>query len=198
MSVVGVQLDKVTPIWERVFTVAPLVIVGTREGDGYNLAPKHMVVPLGKGNYIGFVCTPEHSTFQNVKKYQAFTLSFVKPQQVVIASLAASPRVNDEGDKPGLLGLPITPAQNVDGVLVKDSYFQLECRLKKFVHGFDAYSLITGHIVAAHIDDKALRVSDADEQEALRQAPLLAYLHPGRFAEIRETYAFPFPATGYD
>ena len=30
------------------------------------------------------------------------------------------------------------------------------------------------------------------DQEALFETPLLAYLHPGRFSRIRETFAFPF------
>ena len=34
---------SVDAVWERVFTVAPLVIVGSKETDGtYDLAPKHM------------------------------------------------------------------------------------------------------------------------------------------------------------
>ena len=61
-----VTLDTAFPIWERFFTVAPLVLIGTREVDGtYDLAPKHMVTPLGWGNYFGFVCTPRHATYAN-------------------------------------------------------------------------------------------------------------------------------------
>ena len=57
-----VELDVRLPVWERFFTVAPLVLIGTREADGsFDLAPKHMVLPLGWQNYIGFVCTPRHA-----------------------------------------------------------------------------------------------------------------------------------------
>ena len=46
------------PIWDRVFCVAPLVIVGSKEPHGgYDLAPKHMAMPLGLGNYFCFVCS---------------------------------------------------------------------------------------------------------------------------------------------
>ena len=44
-------------LWDQVFTIAPLVVVGTKEGDKYDLAPKHMVTPLGFGPYFGFVCS---------------------------------------------------------------------------------------------------------------------------------------------
>jgi len=70
-----VSLDVTAPIWERFFTVAPLVVVGTREEDGsYDLAPKHMATPMGWQNYIGFVCTPRHRTYHNVRRERAFTV----------------------------------------------------------------------------------------------------------------------------
>ena len=42
-----VHLDMSQPIWDRFFWVAPLVVVGTKEDERYNLAPKHMAFPLG-------------------------------------------------------------------------------------------------------------------------------------------------------
>ena len=53
---------------------------------------------------------------------------------------------------------------------------------------------IAGRIVAAHGERAALRSSDRDDAEILLQVPQLAYLHPGRFAVIDATQAFPFPA----
>jgi hypothetical protein len=35
---------------------------------------------------------------------------------------------------------------------------------------------------------------DGDDAELLYRNPPLAYLHPGRFATLKETQAFPFPA----
>jgi flavin reductase (DIM6/NTAB) family NADH-FMN oxidoreductase RutF len=196
--VVDVPIDETTPIWERVFTVAPLVVVGTKEGEGYNLAPKHMVVPLGKGNYIGFVCTPEHSTFRNIEQHKSFTVNYVRPDQLLVASLAASPRVGDEGEKPGLQGLPVKPASIIDGVMLEEAYLQFECRLLQIIDGFGANSLIAGKIVAAYADERTMPLWDADYQSALHEAPILVYIHPGRFAEIRDTLAFPFAAPGYE
>ena len=54
---------SVDALWERVFTVAPLVIVGSKDTDGtYDLAPKHMAMPLGWRGCYGCVCTPRHRT----------------------------------------------------------------------------------------------------------------------------------------
>jgi flavin reductase (DIM6/NTAB) family NADH-FMN oxidoreductase RutF len=195
-----VTLDPDRSLWERVFVVAPLVVIGTAETDGsYDLAPKHMATPLGWGPYFGFVCTPRHATYRNAKRDGAFTVTFVRPSQVVLAALAAAPRSDGKGAdgpgaKPSLQTLDTTPASVVRGQFLADGYLFLECELEQVVDGFGENSLIAGRIVAAHAHPDSMRISDADEAERLAEAPLLAYLHPGRYAEIAETHAFPFPA----
>jgi len=188
-----VTLNAETPIWDRFFMVFPLVVIGTRDEDGtYDLAPKHMAMPMGWHNAFGFVCTPRHRTYHNAGREHTFTVSFPRPSQVVIASLTASPRCED-ASKPTLRALPTVRATQVDGVFLEDSYAYLECRLDRIIDGFGANSLITGTIIAAHIDEAALRLQEEDDADLIHQAPLLAYLSPGRFANIRESYAFPFP-----
>ena len=113
-----VVLDVERPIWEHFFTIAPLVVIGTCEGEGYDLAPKHRVTPLGWDNYFGFVCTPRHSTYHNVKHSGVFTVSFPRPDQIVLASLAASPRCDHAGQKPVLRALPTFRAGVVDGIFL--------------------------------------------------------------------------------
>jgi flavin reductase (DIM6/NTAB) family NADH-FMN oxidoreductase RutF len=188
------SLDPGFPLWDRVFTVSPLVVVGTREGEGYDLAPKHMAVPLGWGNHFGFVCTPRHSTYRNVARTGEFTVSFPRPSQVVLAALAASPREGWSGRKPGLATLPTRPAEKVTGVFLADSYFFLECRLSRIVDGFGENSLVAGTVVAAHAHPDAVRISDEEEGEAVRRVPLLVYLDPGRFAVVEDSRSFPWPA----
>ena len=189
-----VQLELDQPIWDRVFTVAPLIVVGTREPDGkYDLAPKHMAMPLGWENYFGFVCTPSHRTYQNVQRQKVFTVSFPNPDQIVLASLAASPRCEDQ-TKPAVGALPTIPARQIDGELFRNAYLFLECELDRIVDGFGDNSLIAGRVVAAHVAADALRGNDTDDQELLVNSPLLAYLPPGRYAVIDRSNSFPFPA----
>jgi flavin reductase (DIM6/NTAB) family NADH-FMN oxidoreductase RutF len=190
-----VQLDLSSPIWEQFFTVSPLVVIGTKEGEKYDLAPKHMVTSLGMGNFFGFVCTPRHATYHNVKKEKTFTVSYPKDEQVVLASLAALPRCEEGGTgKTVISALPTEAATETDGIFLKNSYLFLECQLEKIVDGFDQFSLIAGRIIAAKVDREYLRYTDAEDEGAIiRQAPLLAYLHPTRFARIEESFAFPFP-----
>lgn len=189
-----VSLDMESSIWSRAFTVSPLVVVGTKEDGRYDLAPKHLAQPLGWENYFGFVCTPKHHTYQNALRERAFTVSYPRPTQVVMASLAAAPRRGDREGKPSLDALETFPATTVDGVLLKDAYLYLECQLYRVINGFGDESLITGRVVAAHAHQDALRVSEGDDQRLIHSSPLLAYVDPGRFAVVRESDPFPFSA----
>jgi flavin reductase (DIM6/NTAB) family NADH-FMN oxidoreductase RutF len=188
-----VPLATDRPIWDRVFSVAPLVIVGSKEEDGrFNLAPKHLAMPLGWDNYYCFVCSPRHTTYHNVRRHGAFTVSYPRLTEVVLASLAAAPRCEDRS-KPTLLALPTFPARVVEGALVEGCYLYLECTLHSVLDGFGANSLILGTVVAAAAHEDALRDPERDEADQLFRFPLLAYLSPGRLAEVRHSTAFPFP-----
>ena len=189
-----VELDTREPVWDRFFTVAPLVLVGTVDPDGsFDLAPKHMVTPMGWQNYFGFVCAPTHSTCSNINRTGEFTVSFPRPSQVLFSSLAASPRMAD-GDKPVLDYFKTFPASEIDGRFIDEAYLYFECRHFKTVDGFGPNCLITGEIVAAYAEPAFLRSSELDDQEVIHDSPLLAYVAPGRFAEVDRSNAFPFPA----
>lgn len=190
-ALIPLAMDR--PIWDRFFGVFPLVIVGSKEEDGqYNLAPKHLAMPLGWENYYCFVCSPRHSTYHNIRRQGFFTVSYPRPDSVLLASLAAAPRCEDLS-KPSLSVLPTFRARQVDGVLVQGCNVFLECALHGILDGFGSNSLIVGDVVAATAYEDALRAEDRDEGEQIYQSPLLAYLNPGRLAEIRQTIAFPFP-----
>lgn len=189
-----IELDVSQPIWERFFWLAPLVLVGTREPDGgHDLAPKHMAIPIGWENYYGFVCTPRHHTYTNIQRERTFTVSFPRPSQLVLTSLAASPRCGEE-EKPALSVLPVFPATRIDGILLEGGYLFLECELDRIVDGFGVNALIIGRIVAARVAADSERVHEAGDQALVHNAPILAYLHPGRFATIDKSLTFPFPA----
>lgn len=188
-----VAVDTTVPVWEQFFTVAPLVLIGTRDANGaLDLAPKHMVTPMGWQNYFGFVCTPRHGTCSNIQRTGEFTVSYPKPSQVLISSLAASPRAA-EGSKPVISYFNTFPATQVDAGFIEDGYLYFECRHFKTVEGFGENCLITGEIVAAFADDDYMRHAEADDQETIHESPLFAYLAPGRFAAIDRSNAFPFP-----
>lgn len=186
-----VSLDLERPIWDRFFTVAPLIIVGSREGSSYNFAPKHMVTPLGWENRIGFVCTPLHHTHQNIVREGVFTITYPRPSDIITASLSASPRC-DDNSQPGLDSLPTVPSDTIDGRYIADGLLYFGCRLERIIDGFGSNELIVGSIVEALANPDALRVSDIDDQERVHATPLLAYISPGYYAHVDRIAAFPF------
>lgn len=187
-----VDLSTETPIWDRFFTVAPLVLVATREGDRHNLAPKHLAMPIGWENYFGFVCSPGHATYRNLKVHPEFTVSFPGVDRILYASMAAGARHEDRS-KPTLAAIPVFPARKVDGVLVEGCELYLECELERVIDGFGENSVIVGRVVAASAARAALRGHDVDDADLLHELRPLVYLAPGRVAEVRGTHAFPFP-----
>ena len=188
-----VEIGTKKPVWDRFFSVAPLVLVGTTDKNGdLDLAPKHMAMPMGWQNFFGFVCAPSHATCANIERTGVFTVSYPKPSQILYASLAASPR-EAEGDKPVLQSFATFPARQVEGGFIEEAYLYFECRHFKTVDGFGENCLITGEIVAAFAEPSFLRGTDRDDQEVIHESPLFAYLSPGRFATIDRSNAFPFP-----
>lgn len=187
------KLDLSTSIWERFFSVYPLVLIGSRGPEGsYDLAPKHMAMPVSWNNHFGFVCAPHHRTYQNIRDGHEFTVSYPRPSQIVITSLAADPRTEDD-TKPALKALPTFKAEKIDGIFIEEAYLFLECRLEKIVDNIGGNNLIIGEVVAAQVDHEFLRTMERDDQELIYASPLLAYLYPGRFAKIEQSFSFPFP-----
>lgn len=187
-----VPLSSDVSIWDQVFTVAPLVIIGTKEAGGsYNHAPKHLATPLSWTNHFGFVCTPNHSTYHNIKREGVFTVSYPRPTQMIQASLTSAPR-EDDNSKPALDLMSTFPAKKIDGTFIDDGYLYFECELERIIDGFDTNSLIAGTIIAAYAAQDSLRGPDIDDADLLADAPLLAYLNWGRFARIQKSFTFPF------
>lgn len=189
-----ISLDVSSPVWDRFFTVAPLVVVGTRDAQGrVDFAPKHMAMPLSWENYFGFVCSPRHQTLVNLAQSGQFTISYPRPEQVLELSLAASPRCGDEGDKPSLEALATMKAEVIEGEFLQGADICLECRLHTTVPDLGPNTLVIGRVVAAHVHPDALRTQDRDDHDLIHRHHLLAYLAPGRFARVDESQAFPFP-----
>jgi len=186
-------LDTSSPIWDRIFTVAPLIVIGTKEGSAYNLAPKHMATPIGFDNYFGFVCTPKHATYQNIKDTQEFTVSFPLPDQVVLAALSATSRSDDTlGSKPIIKALPSLKATRVDALFLEASYLFFECKLFKIIDGFNENSIITGKIMAAHVDKNYMKTFEKDEQQQLKENPLWLTFQTGALQKLPKRTTFLF------
>jgi len=181
------------PIWDRFFTVNPLVVIGTLEVDGnYDLAPKHMAIPMGWNNYFGFICTSRHNTYTNIQHEKEFSVSYPKPTQAILTSLTASPRCEDQ-TKPIVEQIPTVACTQINSICLRDATIHLECKLHKIIDEFGENSLITGTIIEARVEQKALRRKDRDDHYTIEKTPLLAYLNPGQYSIINQSNTFPFP-----
>ena len=85
-------------------------------------------------------------------------------------------------------------AEEIDGIFLEDAYLYLECELDRHVDDLGENGLLIGSVEAVHVEKEALRVSEQEGEDVIRDNPLLAYLPPDRYAAIDETNAFPFPA----
>lgn len=189
-----VDLDCDVPIWDRFFLVHQLVVIGTVEPDGSpDFAPKHMAGPIAWENLFGFACAPNHATYRNLMRTETFTVSYPRPDQIVLVSMAAAPREADDS-KPSVSVLPSVSASVVEGPFLADATVHLECRLERVVDDLAANSLVIGRVVAASLDPAALRQLDREDEAVLAEAPLLAYLQPNRYTAINAGVSFPFHA----
>ncbi|WP_340105713.1 flavin reductase [Rhodohalobacter sp. 8-1] len=190
-----IEITDDANLWTRFFMVHALIVIGSREKDGsYNLAPKHMAMPMGFGPYLGFMGTPRKMTYRNIEREGAFTVSFPQPDQLVETSIAASPRDNDD-KKPIIDAIPTVDAKKIDGLFMENSYLQLECSLHEIIGKFGEWEMIVGEIIAAYVHEDALRLEgdDKNDDKLINESPLLAYLHPNRFATIEKSHQFPLP-----
>lgn len=186
------SLDVSRPIWGQFYTVSPLYMIGTRGENGEpDMAPKHLAGPLSWENHFGFVCSPSHTTYLNIARGGRFSVSAPRPEQTVLASLAASPRC-DDGTKPVVQALPIADGEGTWAPLLCDAYFWLDCQLERLVEGLGPNLLIIGKVVAARVHSDIAVIADGDPQAQLFQNPLLAFIAPNRFASVDRTQGFPF------
>lgn len=186
-----VELELDDALWDHVFQVAPLVMVGTREPDGgFDFAPKHRVVQLTPSHF-GFVCRHSHATLRNALREHAFTVSWPTPHHIVMTSAAATPRCED-GEKRAMQALHTVPAKQVDGVLLEGCPLHVECRLERVIDDLGTDCLVIGKIVAAWAQRDALRNPEVTDRELVHEHPLLAYMHPSQFATVDKSFAYPF------
>ncbi len=77
-----ISLDVEFPVWNQFFTVAPFVVIGTKEGEDYDLAPKHMVTPLGHDNTLVLFVHQTMQLITMLERKRLFTVSFPRPNRL--------------------------------------------------------------------------------------------------------------------
>ena len=179
-------------LWSRVFSVAPLVLVGTKERDGTtSLRSTWRCRSAGRASTASSAAPTRD--LQERGAHPEFTVSFPRPEQIVESSFAAGGRFAG-GEKPALAAVPAAPARVVDVPVVEGCSLYIECELERIVDGFGAEQPDRrprrGRRRGAETRCAAPRCDDAD---LVYRLGLLAYLAPGRFAVVRDSTVVPVP-----
>jgi hypothetical protein len=184
-----IELDVAQPVWDRFFWVAPLVLVGTREANGSH---RPRAQAHGHAHGLGeFLRLRLHATAPHLRQYRTQRACSPFPTRALPNWFwpAWPPRrAAARRTSPRLAALPVFPASVVDGELLEGGYLFLECELDRIVDGFGENSLIVGRVAAAQVDTRSERRARSGRSAAmvLQMRRLLAYLHPGRFADDQE------------
>jgi flavin reductase (DIM6/NTAB) family NADH-FMN oxidoreductase RutF len=164
----------------------------SRRTARYDLAPKHMVTPMGWDNYFGFVCAPRHATYRNVLRTKdSFTVSYLGPEPARArepdggASLrrgrkTVAPRPADRACRARVRAAPV---RSVRAARVPPS---IESSKR-----FGENGLIIGKIVAARVHRSAARAFELEDERLIEESPLLVYVAPGQYARVDESHSFP-------
>ena len=187
-----IPLELEHAVWEQVYMVAPLTIVGTREPDGtYDLAPKHLAIPMSWQDHYGFVCTPSHATYANATREGCFTVSFPRPDQICSRAWRPPPAATTTTSTRFRPFLRFRRRRST-GVLLEHAYLHFECELDRVIDDLGDNSLIIGRIVAAAVAEDCLARRGPRRTGDDRPFTDAGVFAPGRFAEIVQTNAFPY------
>ena len=126
------------PIWGRFFTVAPLVIVGTVEGEGYDLAAEAHGDAARLGQLLLLRLQPRAPDPGQRRADGRLHGQLPAPGRDPRRQPRRPPRAPRTSQSPALAAIRTFPAREVHGVLVEDSYLWLECELDRIVDGFGA------------------------------------------------------------
>ena len=168
-----VTLGQDWPVWDRVFTVNPLVLIGTRERERWiRPRPQAHGVPHGLGELLRVRL---HPAPRDLPQRQARG----RLHRQLSEADAGRPREpggitqRERRFQASLYALPTFPASEVDGVFIQDAYLFLECVLDRIVDDFGENSLIAGRVVAAHVSEDYLRASERDDNDLIHESRYL-------------------------
>lgn len=133
----------------------PVLIIGTYNEDGTADAMNAAWGGVYDTNQICLCLSADHRTTVNIKKREAFTVSFADAAHVKEADYVGMVSGNKVPDKLERAGLHAAKSEFVDAPLIEEFPMALECRLIKFTEDGD----VIGEIVNVSVDEKIL---DAD------------------------------------
>lgn len=146
----------------------PVLIIATYGQDGTVDAMNAAWGGIYDTNQVMLCLSDDHKTTENIRRTQAFTVSFADAEHVVQADYLGIVSANDVPDKFARAHLHAIASNHVAAPLIEEFPIALECRLNKF----NEDGIVVGDIVNVSVDSKVL---DAAGNVDLSKAGVIAY-----------------------
>ena len=136
----------------------PVLIIGTYDENGVPNAMNAAWGGIYDTNLVMVCLADDHKTTENIKKTEAFTLSFATVDTVAPCDYVGIVSANDEPNKFAKAGFHATKSEFVNAPLIDELKMTVECKLLKF----NEDGICIGEIVNISADEEIL-----DENEKI-------------------------------
>ena len=130
----------------------PVLIVGTYDENGVPNAMNAAWGGIYDTNLVMVCLADDHKTTENIKKTEAFTLSFATVDTVAPCDYVGIVSANDEPNKFAKAGFHATKSEFVNAPLIDELKMTVECKLLKF----NEDGICIGEIVNISADEAIL------------------------------------------
>lgn len=130
----------------------PVFIVGTYDENGTPNAMNAAWGGIYDTNLVMVCLADDHKTTENIRKNEAFTISFATADTVIPADYVGIVSANDVPDKFIRAGFHHTRSELVNAPLIDELPVSVECRL----HKFNEDGICIGEIVNVSADESVL------------------------------------------
>lgn len=130
----------------------PVLIVGTYDENGVPNAMNAAWGGIYDTNLVMVCLADDHKTTENIKKTEAFTLSFATVDTVAPCDYVGIVSANDEPNKFEKAGFHATKSEFVNAPLIDELKMTVECKLLKF----NEDGICIGEIVNISADEEIL------------------------------------------
>ena len=130
----------------------PVLIIGTYDENGTPNAMNAAWGGIYDTNLVMVCLADDHKTTENIKKTEAFTVSFATVKALVPCDYVGIVSANDVPDKFSKAGFHATKSQYVNAPVIEELPMTVECKLVKF----NEDGICIGEIVNVSADESIL------------------------------------------
>ncbi len=130
----------------------PVLIIGTYDENGTPNAMNAAWGGIYDTNQVMICLADDHKTTDNIKKTEAFTVSFATVETVAACDYVGIVSANDMPDKFAKAGFHAVKSEYVDAPIIEELPMTVECKLIKF----NEDGICVGEIINVSADESLL------------------------------------------